>query len=103
MSKIEDGGPAYPVQQDETTLLDDGACLTMTVQHGGMSKREVYACHALPDAIREVRPMSSKTLSDLGFDKWEDAAAVIAFSMADAMIRAGKVPPKVEEKYDVDS
>lgn len=60
----------------------------------GMSKREVFACHALPAAIQETGSMSAKMLADQGYDTWEDAAAAMSYRFADAMLRARNQQPE---------
>lgn len=73
MDKINDGGPAFPVQ-------DAGK-----LQAHGMTLRDYFAAKVLPSVYTEcVRQANIE-----GFDEhWETGVALDAYRIADAMIAA---------------
>lgn len=74
MSKINDGGPAFPVSGDVGNLEE--------WKHG-ISLRDYFAAKALP-AVYSDYCTSARAL---GFDEdWKTGVAIDAYAMADAML-----------------
>lgn len=75
---IDDGGSAYPVPAE-----GERGGMGFVPREPGLSKREVFAMHALAGALANPNfdiPQSAREL---------ETAANGAFQMADAMIKAG--------------
>lgn len=73
MSKIKDGGSAFPHPE----YNDDG---TVYRQHEGMTLRDYFAGQALAGVVERMNPQ--------GDFPTEDISARMAYRYADAMLRA---------------
>ena len=92
MSKIEDGGPAFPVVKDQ---YDYGYEKEMPKQVAlGMTLRDYFAAKAMQGLLSapyaENEDHMTVSISDgLGFrDGMRGRIAVAAYAMADAMLKA---------------
>lgn len=76
MSKINDGGPAFPLQSIGPEFSPG---------YAGMSLRDYFAAQVLPAAYSEY----CKSAEKIGFvEEWRVGVAFDAYAMADAMLKA---------------
>ena len=92
MSKIETGGPAFPMAR-VTVLAEDGTPNEATgVTHGGMTLRDYFAAKAMQGIVSSIdgeanyqRLRGHATDAGLSVSEW---IARDAYKQADAMIKA---------------
>lgn len=85
MSTENNGGPAFPVHPDIGTQEP----------HAGMTLRDYFAAKAMQVELGRLAGQFNDQTTD--FDCWEDAqeyAASMAYSMADAMLKAREAAPQ---------
>ena len=88
MSKINDGGPAYPLFAQ---IRDENGDLVKSENYFGMTVRQVYAVEAMKALIESVveNPEVMRTLQEHA-ERYsifaQDEIAIYAFAQADAMI-----------------
>ena len=95
MSKIETGGPAFPMAR-VTVLAEDGTPNEATgVTHGGMTLRDYFAAKAMQGIVSSIateddyrRLRGHASASGLTVSEW---IARDAFKQADAMLKAREV------------
>ena len=79
----EDGGPAFPVLERMTNMLDEHTAKFITT--GGMSLRDYFAGQALQSIVRNVG--SSMNNPDVQ-EATPDSMSAAAYVFADAMLKA---------------
>jgi hypothetical protein len=81
MSKINDGGPAFPLP-----VSTDGSAACWN-QHGGLSVRQWYAGQALAGFTAQVDNRACRPDEhEQKLKEWAASDAAYCFSLADAMI-----------------
>lgn len=81
MSKIEDGGPAFPVADWDHQTFQPKTIEETRRLLSGMSLRDYFAAKAMPEFYRRVETG--------GFER----VAKLSYELADAMIRARTQEP----------
>jgi hypothetical protein len=82
MSEINDGGPAFPETCDE---YDNEVSKYRIRSYGGMTLRDYFAAKALPAVIEEYCRGNGTCI---GTDHILGNASIIAYKLADAMLKA---------------
>ena len=54
----------------------------------GMSLRDYYAGVALPNCMEETGKWTNNVIETRGYRSWQEAAAVMSYDLADAMLAA---------------
>lgn len=105
-AKIDDGGPAFPIQRyipkEGGGFIDLGEYVAIP---DGISLRDYLAARAMPSLIEgiefEMRENSMSKQDRTGFDDhrketgttYAEEVAIDAYCIADAMLRVRKEPP----------
>lgn len=79
MSKIEDGGSAFP-QVESQLIGSQGEYHTEISSFGGMSLRDYFAAKAMAANLSVIREFPD--------EHWRMGLAIDAYAMADAMLSA---------------
>lgn len=86
MSKINDGGPAFPLSKD--MVLDPVTNLSGEDVSSGMSLRDYFAAQAMPAVIMATSQNMHQPLKRDGERTVVPAIARDAYAIADAMLSA---------------
>ena len=87
MSKIETGGPAFPVQ---TSITSDGSTLTVKGS-SGLTLRDYFAAKAMQALLTKQGPYGEDRLRPYSENVQNvDELAEYAYTQADAMLEARK-------------
>ena len=91
MSKIEDGGPAFPAGavRKSRPAHDPGADFRVTditdPKNGGMTLRDYFAAKVMPSCYAEYCAYANAQ----GYSEdWKMGVALASYAMADAMLKA---------------
>lgn len=96
--KVDDGGPAFPTLGDDTMQApgDPGRIVFKSAygMHGepGMSLRDYFAAHAMAGLLACPRPPLDPACPDGSGPVSADLVAAHAYTLADALLAARKVP-----------
>ena len=82
---VNDGGPAFP--RPPVHIGHEPANQWWFMQDG-MSLRDYYAGVALPNCMEETGTWSHGIIESRGHGSWQEAAAAMAYDVADAMLAA---------------
>lgn len=91
MSERNDGGPAFPCATDQVLCSPnaDGPAKIQVVMRGGMSLRDYFAAKAMAAILSS--PRRSVDSNGKYADSNQNVLAAMAYTMADAMLRAREV------------
>ena len=78
MTQIDNGGPAFPTDNERQVASN-------AWHYEGMTLRDYFAAKALPVIVKDYAESAQKVGWDEG---WQNGVAMDAYALADAMLRA---------------